>query len=100
MEILRKVRGSLQQKIRLIASGKGAETLQKFRGYFQTNFCNDPFPNDPISELLKRADWIIFKARLWSDNAKEREIGLASGRGGWSLVLWMGRHALVQQGVF
>ena len=30
------------------ASGKGAEISRKFAEFF----CNDPFPNDPISELL------------------------------------------------
>ena len=29
-----------------------AESLQKFRWNFQTNFCINPFPNNPIYELL------------------------------------------------
>ena len=29
-----------------------SEILQKFRGNLRIFFCNDPFPNDPISELL------------------------------------------------
>ena len=33
--------------------GNSAESLQKFRGNLRNIFCNDPFPNDPISELLK-----------------------------------------------
>ena len=37
-----------------IASGKCAEILRKVCGNFVENFCNDPFPNDPISELLKQ----------------------------------------------
>ena len=44
-EILRKV-----AKIRLIASGKGAEILWKFSRHSRKHFCNDPFPNDPISQ--------------------------------------------------
>ena len=54
-EILRKFCGNLQE-IRFIASGKGAEILRKVCGNFveiAKIFCNDPFPNDPISELLK-----------------------------------------------
>ena len=38
------------QKFRFNASS--AESLRKFRGNLQNIFCNDPFPNDPISELL------------------------------------------------
>ena len=32
--------------------GNSAESLRKFRGNLRKLFCNDPFPNDPISELL------------------------------------------------
>ena len=32
--------------------GNSAESLRKFRGNLRKIFCNDPFPNDPISELL------------------------------------------------
>ena len=32
--------------------GNSAESLQKIRGDLPTTFCNDPFLNDPISELL------------------------------------------------
>ena len=42
-------------KIRFIALGKGAEILQKvveISWKFAEVFFNDPFPNDPISELL------------------------------------------------
>ena len=41
------------RKLRFIAPGKGAEILRKFRGNLRKFFCDDPFPNDPISELLK-----------------------------------------------
>ena len=40
------------QKIVLLRQGK----VRKFRRTFQTNFCNDPFPNDSTSELLKIQD--------------------------------------------
>ena len=46
------------KKTSLTTSGKGAEILRKlrkFRGKLRKCFCNGPFPNDPISELLKRA---------------------------------------------
>ena len=50
MEILRKVvAGNLQKKIRLIASEEGAEIVRKVADAFSAI---DPFPNDPISELL------------------------------------------------
>ena len=52
---LRKVCGNSAEssrKLRFIAPGKGAEILRKFRGNLRKMFCNDPFPNDPISELL------------------------------------------------
>ena len=43
----------LSKHIRFIASGKGAEILQKVCGNFaEICFFNDPFPNHPISELL------------------------------------------------
>ena len=50
-EVLRKVRGDLQ-KIHFIASGKGAEILLKVCRNLWKFFCNDPFLNDTISELL------------------------------------------------
>ena len=53
---LRKVCGNSAEslrKLRFIAPGKGAEILRKFRGNLRKIFCNDPFPNDPISELLR-----------------------------------------------
>ena len=53
---LRKVCGNSAEssrKLRFIAPGKGAEILRKFSGNLRNMFCNDPFPNDPISELLK-----------------------------------------------
>ena len=34
--------------------GNSEKSLQKFLGKFLTNFCNDAFPNDPISELLMK----------------------------------------------
>ena len=37
------------RRVRSNASGKSTE----ISGHFQTTFCNDPFPNDPISESLK-----------------------------------------------
>ena len=44
------------QKICSIAPGKGTEILQrslrKFRRILRKFLCNDPFPNNPISELL------------------------------------------------
>ena len=33
-----------------------AESLQKLRGNLRKVFCNDPFPNDPISELLIKGE--------------------------------------------
>ena len=33
--------------------GYSAESWRKFRGNLRKNVCNDPFPNDPISALLK-----------------------------------------------
>ena len=61
---LRKVCGSSAENSRKFAKNtfycvrKGcrnsAESLRKFRGNLQKFFCNDPFPNDPISELLKK----------------------------------------------
>ena len=51
-EIMRKVRGNYvllrQEKVR-----KFYGSLRKFRGNLRKISCNDPFPNDPISELLK-----------------------------------------------
>ena len=52
---LRKVCGNSAEssrKLRFVAPGKGAESLRKFRGNLRKIFCNDPFPNDPISKLL------------------------------------------------
>ena len=52
-EILRKVRGNyvlLRQK-----------RVRKFRGNLRKIFCNDPFPNDSISELLILA---LFRRRI------------------------------------
>ena len=52
---LRKLCGKFAEickEMHLIAPGKGAEILRKFRGNLRKIFCNDPFPNDPISELL------------------------------------------------
>ena len=41
------------QKMRSVASGKGAEILRKAaeisRKFTRNIFCNDPFPNDPIT---------------------------------------------------
>ena len=34
--------------------GNSAESLRKFRGNLRKLFCNDPFPNDPISELSRK----------------------------------------------
>ena len=58
-EILRRIRGNLQ-KVCFITSGKGVEILQKARGNLWEILCNDPFPNDPISEysiLLRRGSY-------------------------------------------
>ena len=61
---LRKVCGNSAESSRkfgkkenlFIVSGKGAEILRKVADQFRRNlrniFCNDPFPNDPISEWL------------------------------------------------
>ena len=54
-ESLRKFCGNSAEssrKIRFIAPRKGVESLRKFRGNLRKMFCNDPFPNNPISELL------------------------------------------------
>ena len=56
---LRKVCGNFAEssrKLRFIAPGKGAGILRKFRGNLRKIFWNDPFPNDPISELLSFAE--------------------------------------------
>ena len=45
-------------KLCFIAPGKGAEILQKFRRDLQKISCNDPFPNDPISELLIKPPFV------------------------------------------
>ena len=60
---LRKVCGNSAENLRKFAKntfycvrkgcGNSAESLRKFRGNLRKIFCNDPFPNDPISELLK-----------------------------------------------
>ena len=36
--------------------GNSVESLRKFRGNLRKFFCNDPFPNDPTSELLRKAE--------------------------------------------
>ena len=58
-EVLRKVCGNLREtrsySVRK-GCGNSAESLRKFRGKLQTNFCNDPFPNHPISELLSQGN--------------------------------------------
>ena len=51
-EILRKIRGNYV----LLR----AESLRKFRGNLRKFFCDDPFPNDPISELLILSASIFF----------------------------------------
>ena len=51
MESLRTFCANLQ-KIRFIASGKGAGSLRKCRGNPRKNFCNNPFPNDPTLKTL------------------------------------------------
>ena len=51
-ESLRKFCGKFAEickEMSVIAPGKGAEILRKFRGNVRNIFCNDPFPNDPIS---------------------------------------------------
>ena len=59
-EIEQKIRGHLEKHVLLLRErdqnfcGKFAEVLRNV----QTNFCNDPFPNDPISESLRK---FIFK---------------------------------------
>ena len=47
-EICRKYVLLRQERVR-----KFCGKLRKFRGKLRKIFCNDPFPNDPISELLK-----------------------------------------------
>ena len=37
----------------LLHQEMGAESLRKFSGHLRKLFCNDPFPNNLISELLK-----------------------------------------------
>ena len=39
--------------------GNSAESLWKFRGNFQTSFCNDPVLNDPMRELLIDTAWVF-----------------------------------------
>ena len=56
-ESLRKFCGNSAESSRkrhFIAPGKGAESLRKFHGNLRKIFCNDPFPNDPISAFLTR----------------------------------------------
>ena len=49
------------RKLRFVVPGKGAESLRKFRGILRKIFCNDPFPNDPISKLLNNLPYqVIF----------------------------------------
>ena len=36
--------------------GNSAESLRKFHGNLRKMFCNDPFPNDPISVVLKKVN--------------------------------------------
>ena len=65
-------------EIRFTASGKSAEILQKVRGNFADNFCNDPFPSESptpyydimISELLiktrqKGHKSYQFESQMW-----------------------------------
>ena len=55
-EILRKFCGKFADTTSYCARkgcGNSAESLRKFRRNSRKIFCNDPFPNDPISELLK-----------------------------------------------
>ena len=54
-EILRKFCGKFAETTFYCARkgcGNSAESLRKFRRNLRKIFCNDPFPNDPISELL------------------------------------------------
>ena len=54
-EILWKSHGNLQKSTLYCVRkgcGNSVESLRKFRGKM---FCNDPFPKDPISELLSSA---------------------------------------------
>ena len=67
----RKFRGKLQNIVLLCQEEcrNSAESFQKFCGNFQTNFYNDSFPNDPISELLGR-EWVPYhspKHTNWSE---------------------------------
>ena len=41
--------------------GNSAESLREFRENLRTIFCNDPFPNDPISALLNIAQLQILR---------------------------------------
>ena len=47
----------------IIASGKAAVILRKFRANFWKLFCNDPFPKDPSSELLSLR--LVSSPALW-----------------------------------
>ena len=51
-EILRKVRGQYV----LLRQENSAESLRKCHGNLRKIFCNDPFPNDPISVVLRK-EW-------------------------------------------
>ena len=65
-ETLRKIREILQTYVVLYIRkdcGNSVQSLWKSRGNFQTNFCNYPFPNDPISELLILRGWVHMHVR-------------------------------------
>ena len=60
--------------------GNSAESLRKFHGNLRKIFCNDPFPNDPISVLLR-----------WGDRGAERvSAGILGGGGGAKYLFFSG----------
>ena len=55
-ESLLKFCGNFAKQIHVILSGKGAEILRKACGTFAEICGHDPFPNNPVSELLTRRE--------------------------------------------
>ena len=77
---LRKVCGNSAEssrKLRFVAPGKGAESLRKFRGNLRKIFHNDPFPNDPISKLLRLVIWPIQVYKMENEDIRRCVPGLA-----------------------
>ena len=55
-EIFRKEYVLLRQERVRKFRGNSPESLRTFCGNLRKIFCNDPFPKDPISEFLKKAE--------------------------------------------